>query len=146
VNVGYSEICNSATCSSAPALNLGLAANLPVLYQQQGEIQRAESNVVVAQRSFDKVRAQVLSDVSQGWAGYTAAREQIERMEGALLAEYKRSRDLAEIQYQKGAASLVDFLFAERAYVGAELEYHQDLASFWTSIYQLEQATNQTLH
>jgi outer membrane protein, heavy metal efflux system len=142
VNVGYSEICDNQTCSSAPGLNVGLAGNLPVLYWQQGEIKRAESNVTAAQRVFDKTRAQVLSDVSQSWAGYVAARDQIERMEGKLLAEYKLSRDLALIQYQKGAASLVDFLFAERAYVAAELEYHQDLANYWSSVYQLEQATN----
>ncbi len=146
VNVGYSEICNSDTCSSAPAFNVGLSGNLPLLYWQQGEIKRAESNVAAARRGVDKARAQVLSDVSQAWAGYAAAREQIERMEGKLLAEYKLSRDLAQIQYEKGAASLVDFLFAERSYVAAELEYHQDLANFWSSIFQLEQATNKPLH
>ncbi len=146
VNAGYSEICSGATCSSAPGFNLGLSGNLPVLYWQQGEIKRAESNVMAAQRALDKARAQVLSDVTQGWSGYTAAREQIERMQGKLLAEYKLSRDLALIQYQKGAASLVDFLFAERSYVAAQLEYHQDLANYWSSVFQMEQATNRTLH
>lgn len=146
INGGYSEICNGATCSSAPAFNLGLSGNLPVLYWQQGEIRRAESNVTAAQRTLDKTRAQVLSDVTQAFAGFQAAREQIERMQSALLAEYKLARDLAQVQYQKGAASLVDFLFAERAYVAAELEYHQDLANYWSSVYQLEQATNETLH
>ncbi|MHB8418288.1 MAG: TolC family protein [Myxococcales bacterium] len=146
LNAGYSEICSGANCSSAPGFNVGLSGNLPVLYWQQGEIARAESNVAAAQHALDKTRAQVLSDVSQAWAGYRAARGQIERMQDRLLAEYKLSRDLAQIQYQKGAASLVDFLFAERSYLAAELEYHQDLANYWSSVYQMEQATNVTLH
>ncbi|HUB08605.1 MAG TPA: TolC family protein [Myxococcales bacterium] len=146
LNAGYSEICNGATCSSAPGFNFGLSGNLPVLYWQQGEIARAESNVTAAQRTLEKAQAQVLSDVSQAWAGYAAAREQVERMQGQLIAEAKRARDLAQIQYQKGAASLLTFLFAERTYVAAELEYHQDLANYWSSVYQMEQATNAKLH
>jgi outer membrane protein, heavy metal efflux system len=67
-------------------------------------------------------------------------------MQGQLIAEAKRARDLAQIQYQKGAASLLTFLFAERTYVAAELEYHQDLANYWSSVYQMEQATNAKLH
>ncbi len=147
LNAGYSEICSGATCSSAPGFSAGLSGNLPVLYQQQGEIGRARANVEAARRSLGKAEAQVLSDVTTGYAAYSAAKEQVERMiPGELLAEYKLSRDLAQIQYQKGASSLVDFLFAERAYVAAELEYHQDLANYWSAVYQLEQATNRTFH
>jgi cobalt-zinc-cadmium efflux system outer membrane protein len=142
LQLGYSEQCNSQTCSSAPTFNAGLQGNLPVLYQQQGEIRRAESNARSAQRTLDKAKAQVLSDVSQALAGYTAAKEQVERMEGKLLQQAKFSRDLAQIMYQKGAASLIDFLDAERAYVANQLEYHQDLANYWASVYQLEQATS----
>ena len=48
--------------------------------------------------------------------------------------------DLAQLMYQKGAASLIDFLDAQRSYVATELEYHQNLASYWNAVYQLEQA------
>ncbi len=146
VNAGYSEICSGGTCSSAPGFQLGLSGNLPVLYQQQGEIRRAETNVAQARRTLEKTKAQVLSDVTQGWASYAAAREQIERMQAKLIAEAKLSRDLAQVMYQKGAASLVDFLFAERTYVASELEYHQDLANYWSSVFQLEAATNLRFH
>ncbi len=37
LQLGYSEQCNSAECSSAPTFNVGLQSNLPVFYQQQGE-------------------------------------------------------------------------------------------------------------
>ena len=43
--------------------------------------------------------------------------------------------------YRKGAASLLDFLDAERTYIATNLEYRQDLAAYWDAVYQLEQAT-----
>ncbi|MHB8419982.1 MAG: TolC family protein [Myxococcales bacterium] len=141
LQVGYSEQCNGTTCSSVPTFNAGLSGNLPVLYQQQGEIRRAESNLDAAKATEAKARAQVLADVAQAWAGYVGARELVERMEKAELSQAKLSRDLEELMYRKGAASLLDFLDAERTYIAANLEYHQDLSSYWNAVYQLEQAT-----
>jgi cobalt-zinc-cadmium efflux system outer membrane protein len=141
LSLGYTEQCNSDTCSQVPTFNAGLQGNLPVLYQQQGEIKRAESNALAAQRLLDKAKAQVLSDVAQAYAGFVAAKSQVERMESKLLEQAKLSRDLAQHMYQKGAASLIDFLDAQRAYVASQIEYHQDLADYWSAVYQLEQAT-----
>lgn len=145
LNLGYSEQCSAASCSSEPAFTAGLSGNLPILYQQQGEIRRAESNALSARRALDKARAQVLSDVTQAFASWDAAQSQVQRMEGKLLKQARLSRDLAQVMYQKGAASLIDFMDAQRAYVGSELEYHQDLANYWSAVYQLEQATAKEL-
>jgi cobalt-zinc-cadmium efflux system outer membrane protein len=141
LQLGYSEQCNSAECSSAPTFNVGLQSNLPIFYQQQGEIRRAESNLAAATATEAKARAQVLSDVTQAWAGYRASRELVDRMEKAELKQAKLSRDLEELMYRKGAASLLDFLDAERTYIATNLEYRQDLAAYWDAVYQLEQAT-----
>jgi len=140
LSLGYSEQCSATTCSSEPAFNAGLSGNIPVLYQQQGEIRRAESNALSAQRTLAKAKAQVLSDLTQSFAAYGAAASQVQRMESKLLQQARQSRDLAQLMYQKGAASLIDFLDAQRSYVATELEYHQNLASYWNAVYQLEQA------
>jgi cobalt-zinc-cadmium efflux system outer membrane protein len=47
--------------------------------------------------------------------------------------------------YQKGAASLIDFLDAQRAYVASRLEYDQDRANYWSAVYQLQQAVATSL-
>jgi cobalt-zinc-cadmium efflux system outer membrane protein len=141
LQIGYSEQCNSATCSSAPTISAGLQGNLPILAQQQGQIKRALSDVAGARRALDKARAQVLSDVTQGHAAYSATQSLVTRMEGQLLAQAKRSRDLAQLMYQKGGASLIDFLDAQRTYLATVVEHNQDLAAYWASVYQLEQAT-----
>jgi cobalt-zinc-cadmium efflux system outer membrane protein len=141
LSLGYAEQCGSGSCSSQPAFSAGLQSNLPLFYQQQGEIRRAESNIKAAQRSLDKVDAQVLLDVTGAFAAYTAAKSQVERMESKLLQQARVSRDLAQHLYQRGAASFIDFMDAQRAFVSSRLEYHQDLANYWGAVYQLEQAT-----
>jgi outer membrane protein, heavy metal efflux system len=145
LTLGYGEQCSSTSCSSQPAFNAGLQGNVPVFYQQQGEIKRAESNVLAAERNVDKVKAQVLSDVTQAFASYLAVRSQVERMEAKLLEQAKVSRDLAQVMYQKGAASFIDFMDAQRQFVASRLEYNQDLANYWSAVYQLEQATGTVL-
>jgi cobalt-zinc-cadmium efflux system outer membrane protein len=141
LSLGYSEQCSGRSCSSQPAFNAGLHGNVPLLYQGQGEIKRAESNWKVAERGVAKVKAQVLSEVAQAYAGYVAAKSQIERMESKLLEQAKVSRDLAQHMYQRGAASFIDFMDAQRAYVSSRLEYDRDLGNYWNAVYQLEQAT-----
>ena len=141
LSLGYSEQCSSGSCSSLPAFNAGVQGNVPIFYQQQGEIRRAESNAKIAARNLDKVKAELLSDVTRAFSAYVAAKSQVERMEGKLLAQAKTSRDLAQHMYQRGAASFIDFMDAQRAYVGSRLEYHQDLANYWNAVTQLEQAT-----
>jgi cobalt-zinc-cadmium efflux system outer membrane protein len=145
LSLGYSEQCSSTSCSSEPAFNAGLQGNVPIFYQQQGEIQHAQANMASAQRTLDKVKAQVLSDVTQALAGYVSAKSQVERMQSKLLEQAKISRDLAQLMYQKGAASFIDFMDAQRQYVASRLEYNQDLANYWNAVYQLEQATGTTL-
>jgi len=126
---------------SPPTLTVGLQAPIPLFYQQQGEIRRAEANFLVAESQEQKARAQVISDVSQADASYRASRDMVRRMEGELLRNAKLSRDLEELLYRKGAASLLEFLDAQRTYIATNLEYRQDLQSYWNAVYQLEQAT-----
>ena len=66
-------------------------------------------------------------------------------MQGRLLDRAKRARDLVEIQYKKGAASLLELLDAQRTFIATNVEYYQDLATYWSSIFALEQATGMEL-
>ena len=145
LSLGYSEQCSSTTCSSQPAFNAGIQGSVPLLYRQEGEIKRAESNARSAERGVEKVRAQILDDVIQAFAAYVTADSQVRRMECKLLEQAKVSRDLAQHMYQRGAASLIDFMDAQRAFVASRIEHNQDLANYWNAVYQLEQATATTL-
>jgi len=55
------------------------------------------------------------------------------------------ARDFVKIQYDHGAASLVDLLFAERTFIQTKQEYLQAQTDYWTAAFQMEQALGREL-
>jgi cobalt-zinc-cadmium efflux system outer membrane protein len=151
LSVNYSQTGTGATAGggaiSPPTIVFGLSAPLPVFYQQQGEIRKAEAAYDTNALTQAKATAQVVSDVSTGYAGYAAARLQVQRMEsGGLLQSARTARDITRLQFDKGAASLTDLLDAQRTYIATNVEYIQDVTNYWTAVFQLEQAVGMELH
>ena len=126
--------------TTPPTVIVGVSGNLPFFYQQQGEIKKAEADLRTQMVTLAKTRAQVLSDVQAAHASYAASRERVERMERRLLDRIRVQRDLTKLMYEKGASSLLEYLDAQRAFIATNLEYLTDLASYWTAVFQLEQA------
>ena len=126
---------------SPPTLEISLTGTLPLFYQQQGEIKKAEADARTQDAQAAKLRAQVVADVENAYASYQTAQHQVQRMEGRLLDRASRARELVALQYQKGAASLLEYLDAQRTYVAVKGEYIQDLTAYWNAIFQIESAT-----
>jgi cobalt-zinc-cadmium efflux system outer membrane protein len=125
---------------SPPSLTVGLSFTLPVFYFQRGEIAKAEADLTTQRVLREKAEATVVSDVETAWAGYSAARQLVGRMETTLLERSRKAREIVQVQYEKGAASLLDLLNAQRTYTATRAEYAQDLAGYWTAVASLEQA------
>jgi cobalt-zinc-cadmium efflux system outer membrane protein len=123
-----------------PTVVVGISGNIPIFYQQQGEIQKAEADYRTQTVTRAKIEAQVSAEVEAAFTNFTADRRLVERMEARLLDRVRRTRELVALQYQKGAASLLEFLDAQRQYIATNVEYLQDLTNYWTAVYQLEQA------
>jgi cobalt-zinc-cadmium efflux system outer membrane protein len=66
-------------------------------------------------------------------------------MEARLLERAQRARDLVQIQYEKGAASLLELLDAQRTLIATKLERIQDLNNYWTAVFQVEEAVGTEL-
>jgi cobalt-zinc-cadmium efflux system outer membrane protein len=134
-----------SSASSPPTLSVGLSGTIPLFYQQQGEIVKAESDYRTQELQRAKTEALVASDVESAFNAVMGARKLVERMEARLLDRSRRARDLVSLQYQKGAASLLEYLDAQRTYIANNVEYLQDLANYWTAVYQLEAAVGMDL-
>lgn len=128
-----------------PTLSFGISAPLPFFYQQQGEIKKAEANYDAQSLQQAKTTAQVVSDIGAAIAQIQAARALVERMEKNLRPAAERAFQIIRLQYDKGAATLLDFLDAQRTYIATNVEYLQDLAAYWTAVYQLEEAVGMEL-
>jgi cobalt-zinc-cadmium efflux system outer membrane protein len=121
-------------------LGLGVSIPLRVFDRNQGEKQRTLIDIDRSQQLTDATTAQVFSDVD---SSYEQLRSSI-----ALLKPYKaqyrdqatRVRDTVTYAYQRGGASLMDFLNAQSDYRVVQLAYLQLVGSYMTSASQLNLA------
>jgi len=145
LSFSYSKEGVGQSAIQPPTTTFSLSVNVPLFYQQQGEIAKAEADLWSQKLQYAKAEAQVASDVQAGLAAFEGARARVERMEARLLGRTERARDLVKIQYEKGAASLLELLDAERALIATRVERLQDLNDYWTAVFQLEEATGMEL-
>lgn len=127
-------------------LTFGLSGALPIFYQLQGEQRQAQARYDTASLQQARMTAQVSNEVATAYAAFTAARRRVERMEGprrpggGLVESAKGAFEVTAYQYEKGAASLTDYLDALRTYVTIKMEYFENLTSYWTAAYRLDAA------
>ncbi|MDP9152389.1 MAG: TolC family protein [Myxococcota bacterium] len=136
----YTQIGVSQNSIQPPTVSFGVSLPVPIFYQQQGEIRRAEATYATQSLQQAKTTAQVVNDVSSAMAAFQTSRTLVERMETALRPAAERAFQITHLQYDKGASTLMDFLDAQRTYITINIEYLQDLTNYWTAVYQLEEA------
>jgi cobalt-zinc-cadmium efflux system outer membrane protein len=130
---------------SPPNASVGLSFAPPLFYFQGGEISKAEADLATQQVLRQKAEALVVADVETAFGQVRTTRALVERMQSSLLERAQKARDLVQVQYEKGAASLLDLLNAQRTYTATRGEYALDLAAYWIAVSQLEQATAREL-
>jgi outer membrane protein, heavy metal efflux system len=113
---------------------------LPIFNRNQGEIQRARYAITQAQEQASETTQQVSTDVVQAYENLRVNDQIIQLYQGGYVDQAKQSRDISAYAYQKGAASLLDFLDAERTYRANQLAYRQALANYMLALEQMRQA------
>jgi outer membrane protein, heavy metal efflux system len=116
--------------------------NMPLQFfnRNQGEIQRASYGITQAQQQASETTQQVSTDVLQAYENLRTNDQIVQLYQGGYVDEAKQSRDISEYAYQKGAASLLDYLDAERTYRANQLAYRQALANYMLALEQVRQA------
>jgi cobalt-zinc-cadmium efflux system outer membrane protein len=135
-------------------ITFSLSAPLPVFYGLQGEQRQAEATLDTSSLQHAMTTKQVVSDVDNGYAAFVATQRLVNRMERGepegkvrpILQSAKVALDITRLQWERGAASLTDFLLALQTYIATKVEYYGDLTNYWTAVYQLEEAVAMELH
>jgi cobalt-zinc-cadmium efflux system outer membrane protein len=113
---------------------------LPIFNRNQGEIARTGFALTQAQEQQQAASDTVLSDVANAYEAMRSNDEVVQLYASGYLKQAQDSRDINEYAYKRGAASLLDFLDAERSYRSVQLAYRQALASYMTALEQLKEA------
>lgn len=113
---------------------------LPIFNRNQGEIARSRFAITQSQAQETAAEETVLSDVTNAFEGVNSNAQVVQLYTSGYLDAAKQSRDITQYAYQKGAATLLDLLDAERSYRATQLAYRDALASYMTAIEQLKAA------
>jgi cobalt-zinc-cadmium efflux system outer membrane protein len=85
-------------------------------------------------------RGQALTDVKDAYEGVITNDRIVQIYRSGSLDSAQKSRDISEYAYRRGAATLLDFLDAERSFRATQLAYRQAVAAYLTALEQLREA------
>ena len=134
VQLNYTHVAATSTAS------LFGSVQVPLFDRNQGEIARNRSAVTQSQELSSEQSSIVATDVENAYEALRTSAEVVTLYQSGYLKQARDSRDISQYGYQHGAASLLDFLDAERSYRATELAYRQALASYMIAVEQLRQA------
>jgi len=95
-------------------LNLGLSFPLPLWIQNHGAIDAARAAVEQSRLALAKLQAQMTSDVINAETAYSEARSRLKRYQEQIRPQSASARASVVFKFEKGGATLVDLLEAER--------------------------------
>jgi len=132
--VSYSHVADQSSLSAI------FSIPLPVFDRNQGEIARTRFALTQSQENAQAASDTVLTDVRNNYEAFSSNQKILQLYLSGYLKQAQDSRDISEYAYKHGAASLLDFLDAERSYRSTQLSYRQALANYLISVEQLKAA------
>jgi cobalt-zinc-cadmium efflux system outer membrane protein len=124
---------------------VGVSLGLPLRFfdRNQGEKLRTELDVTRNMRLADAARLQVFADVDTAYATVVSGIALLRPYRTEYLAEATRVRETMQFSYQRGGASLVDFLQSQQEYRSVQISYVNLVAAFLNAVNQLNEAVGQ---
>ena len=124
---------------------IGANVSIPlrIFDRNQGEKARTQLDITRNQRLRDANEAQVYSDVDSAYETVSSNLTLLRRYKAVYLDQASRVRDTIAFSYQRGGASLLDFLNAQSDYRTVRLNYLNLVGSYLTAANQLNLAAGQ---
>ena len=121
---------------------VGFSVSIPlrIFDRNQGEKLRSKLEVERSSKLEEVTRAQVFSDVDTAYATVSSTESLLRPYKSRYLQQAVRVRDTIAFSYQHGAASLLDFLDAEKEYRDVRLNYLNLMATYLNAAAQLNLA------
>jgi outer membrane protein, heavy metal efflux system len=113
---------------------------IPLFDRNQGEIARSRFAITQSQEQKTAAEQGVMTDVATAYQAVQTGSKVVGLYQSGYLKQSKESLDISQYAYQRGAASLLDFLDAERSYRATQLSYRQALATYMLALEQLREA------
>jgi cobalt-zinc-cadmium efflux system outer membrane protein len=129
-----------AYSSGANGVGAAFSMELPIHDRNQGEIARSQAAVRQSVETESSTQVGVMTDVVNAYYGLKSNDEIVDLYESGYLKQASDSRDISNYAFQRGAASILDLLDAERSYRATQLAYRQAVAAQMIAAEQVNQA------
>jgi len=121
---------------------IGFSINIPlrIFDKNQGEKERTAIDIRRNQRLQEAAAAQIFSDVDSAYATVDSDLTLLRPYKTTYLNQAAQVRETIAFAYQRGGASLLDFLSAQNEYRSVRLNYLNLVGSYMTAASQLNLA------
>ncbi len=119
-------------------VDLELGLPLPLFDRNQGNIVKAQANLIAAENEVRRVELDLRDRLVATFEQYANARRQVETHRGTILPNAKASLELVQAGYREGEFGYLTLLTAQRTYFGVSLDYLRSLRDLWTQSVQME--------
>lgn len=126
------------------AVVFGATVPLPLFNRNPGGVARAEAERRRAENEHTAATLGVALDVQQAINAVDIDRQRVQYIEREYLSSARQSRDTVLASYRLGAANLIDFLDAQRAFRDTVRTYNRALYDLRVSQFQLTAAVGGT--
>jgi len=146
VDAGFPSV-SQAFASFQPPLRefVGVGVSLPLRLfdRNQGEKLRTQLDIARNERLADAARLQVFSDVDTAYAALVSSVALLQPYKAAYLDQAARVRDTVTFSYERGGASLLDFLQSQQESRAVRLSYVNLIAAYLNAAAQLNLAVGE---
>lgn len=125
---------------NTPSWGLSLMASVPIFNRNQGNIRRAELNVMQTRIEWGNLTRQVESEVRNAAKEQELTLAQIQRIEKTILPKVRNLRDTTYRLLQAGEADTMTYLSAQREYVDVVRQYRDALVRHRRAVLKLNTA------
>ena len=119
-------------------VGVGVTIPIRVFDRNQGEKLRTELDITRNRRLAEATQLQAFADVDGAYTAVQSAVTLLRSYRAVYLDQATRVRETVTFSYQRGGASLLDFLQAQQEYRSVQIGYVNLVAAYLTAIAQLD--------
>ena len=124
--------------SDSTTLSLQVGVPLMIYDRNQGNIMRAQAELLAAQQNVQRVELLLQDRLAEAFREFEVAREQVAQYRQGILPDAKKSLELTRAGYQQSEFGYLELLTAQQTYSRTNLAYIARLRELWLSAVQID--------
>ena len=133
INVSTAGYLLYNTYEKQTEVSVGVAIPLRINDKNQGNIRKAQSEMMAAARNMERVEKALTAEFHNRFAEYKMAKQRVTLYRNSILSEVEETLQLMMQAYQHGQSSYIELLNTQRTLFNVKIEYLDSIALLMTS-------------